>query len=238
MALYGIYDLDELEISEKGVRITLERHPEHFVYTREFRGGVVERLIVSKRGKVVVNPVEPVNLPRQVCNHLEISFRKPVVVEPKYRETFFLKFPVEIGVFVTGKGDIELIDVFSFAKQKYTLYGDPRNGIICRYWESDPHLSIPEADPLEEGIMRLEIRNTENEWINVGRAVFNVYLMSIYYSDDLVFSNAEMEILSKRVAETRFILSPLRDGMRKSVEIFTPRKVPGLTKKFFMEWGL
>lgn len=238
MAIYGIYDLNELEIEERGVRITLERHPEHFVYRREFRGDVVERILLSKKGRLVINPVEPVNLPRQVCNHLEISFKRSIVIEPKYRKTFFLTFPVEIGVFITGKGDIELIDVFSFVKPKYTLYGDPRNGLICRYWESSPSLTLPSPDPLEEGVMRLEIRNTESEWVEVGRAVFNIYLMSIYYSDDLVFSNAEMDILSKKVAETRFILSPLRDGMRKSAEIFTPRKVPGLTKKFFMEWGL
>ncbi|AKG91295.1 hypothetical protein GAH_01411 [Geoglobus ahangari] len=238
MSLFGIYDLDEVEIEADGVRITLERHPEHYIYRREFGGNTVEKVILSKKGRLVINPVEPVNLPKQVCHHLEISFKKRVIVEPKYRETFFLTFPVEIGVFTTGKGDIELIDVFSFVKPKYTLYGDPRNGLICRYWESEPSLSLPNPDPLREGVMRLEIRNTESEWVEVSRVVFNVYLMSIYYSDDLVFSNAEMEVTSKKVAETRFLLSPLRDGMRKAVEIFTPRKVPGLTKRFFMEWGL
>ena len=238
MTVYGIYDLNELEIDADGVRITLERHPEHYVYRRESKGDVVERILLSRKGRLVINPIEPVNLPRQVCNHLEISFKKPVIIEPKFRKTFFLTFPVDIGVFVTGKGDVELIDVFSFVRPKYTLYGDPRNGLICRYWESDPSLPLPSPDPLREGVMRLEVRNADREWAEVSRAVFNVYLMSIYYSDDLVFSNAEMDILSKKVAETRFILSPLKDGMRKSVEIFTPRKVPGLSKKFFMEWGL
>ncbi|MBE8539902.1 DUF432 domain-containing protein [Geoglobus acetivorans] len=235
---YGVYPLQEMELKFGRHTLRIVKESEVFRYIRESKDGRVEKVLASREGKIAVNPVEPVNLPKNVTNYLEINFKNTLLIEPGHRKTFFTTFPVEIGVFTTGKGDIELIDVFSNVNLKYSLYGDPRNGVVCRYWESELYTNLPERNPLEEGIMRISIRNNFGEWVEVSRAVFNVYLMKIYYSDEMVFSNAEMEILSKVSAETKFLMDTMRDGMRKSVEVFTPRKVPVVTKRFFMEWGV
>ncbi len=195
-------------------------------------------MISSEEGNIVVNPVEPVNLPSCITNFLLIQFKKSIVIAPNSGERIFVKFPVEIGVFVSGSGDIELIDVFSITRPKYTLYGDPRNGIICRYWESQIYSSPDETDPLKEGIMELRIVNRFDEWIEISKCVLNVYLMKIFYNDTTVFSKVEMEVNSKRSAETKFLMEPLSRDMKKAVEIFTPRKVQIVSKRFFMEWGL
>ena len=233
--MFGIYDLGELEININGSKITIERTPHYFIYRREHNGEVLEKKILSRSGKIVINPVEPVNLPKNITSYLQIKFRKPITIEPNHSETLYTTFPVEIGVFVTGVGDVNLIDVFSFVNPKYSLYGDPVRGLICRYWESDL-TQEQRAERFREGIMKLKIVNTTKEWIDISKAVFNVELMKIYYDEETVSSTAEMDIQSRMVAETKFFSEPLRKGMKKAIEIFSPRKV--VARRFFMEWGL
>lgn len=235
---YGIYNLSHLELEFGKHSVKLESTPELYRYVRESYSERIEKLIGSGEGKIAINPVEPVNLPRQITNFLEIRFNNKIILEPGVRKTVFLKFPVEVGVFTTGKGDIKLLDVFSNVHQKYSLYGTPINGVVCRYWESEVYTSLPESDPLKEGILKLSIYNDYGEWVEVGKAVFDVYKMKIFYGDGLVYSSGEMVVLSKTTAETRFFMEPLRSGMKKSLEVFTSRKVPMVTKKFFMEWGI
>ncbi len=227
-----------MELTSDEISIEVRKNKTGYVYVRKSMDGTVEKNISSKDGNIVINPIEPVNLPSCITNFLQISLKKNVVVAPDFREVIFVKFPVEIGVFVSGSGDIELIDVFSLVNQKYTLYGDPRNGIVCRYWESEVYNSIPDVEALKEGVMKVNLKNGFDEWVEISKIVLNVYLMKIFYSSELVFSNVEMEINSKRSAETRFIMEPLKREMKKAVELFTPRKVQIVTKKFFMEWGL
>ncbi len=231
--MFGIYELQEIEIEIENAVITLSSHQDYYVYRRSLDNEIKEKIISSKSGKIVVNPVEPVNLPKNITNYLQIKFKNSLTIEPGHSETFFTTFPIEIGVFVTGKGSVELIDVFSFIKPKFTLYGNPSRGLICRYWESE---FGKEGRGFREGTMQLRIKNSDKDWIDVSNAVFNVQLMKIYYCKDIASSNAEMEILSHQMAETKFIASPLKNGMKKAIEIFSPRKV--VAKRFFMEWGV
>ncbi len=227
-----------MKITADEISIELRKHESGFSYIRKLKDERVEKIISSSEGNLVVNPIEPVNLPSHVTNSLLISFKKNVVIAPETERTVYVKFPVEIGVFVSGKGDIGLIDVFSLAGQKYTLYGDPRYGVVCRLWESDVHNSIPETDILKEGVMELFLINRFDEWVELSKCVLNVYLMKIFYSDSMVYSKVKMEINSRKTAETRFLMEPAHRDMKKAVEIFTPRKVQIAAKKFFMEWGL
>lgn len=86
--------------------------------------------------------------------------------------------------------------------------------------------------------MELIIRNTTSRVMEITMAVFNPYGMKIYYSDDMVSVRAEMKIFSETVAETDFVNSPLKKGMKKSIKLYTARKLPGVSSKFTMEAGL
>ena len=143
-----------------------------------------------------------------------------------------------MGVIVSSPADIEVLDIFTLVKSKYTLYGDPRNGMICKYWKSDVFSDIPKIDSMKEGVMELTIRNKVNEWVTISKAVFNGVEMKIYYSEDFVSMKALMEISSKTMAETDFIDAPMKPGMKKSIEIYTARKIPIVGKRLEMEWGL
>lgn len=232
--MFGRYK-DTFHHEDGDILIKTERKNGFLTYRRKCEGKTFERILVSDTGVVIVNPVEPVNLPEDITNFLQMEF-SPMVIEPGASRTVFLKFPVEIGVFVESAKDIEVLDVFAPGTQKYTLYGSPTTGVIARWYRSAVYPEIPSVEPFCEGVMELSIHNASHEWAEVSTAVFESVDMKIYY-DDIVATSATMKILSPSMAETDFIDAPLRPGMVKSVELYTARKIPVISRGYLMEWG-
>ncbi len=235
--MFGAYRLRDLSIEVLNLRICVERDNGCFRYIRSLDDSRVEKVLFED-AEVHVNPVEPVNLPKKITNYLYISFRKPVLISPGEAATFYLTFPIEIGVILAEEGIYEDIDVFSFVRPKYALYGDPKGGVIGRYWESDVFTRIPELDPMREGVLELRATNLSNKWCEISKAVFDVYGMKVYYNEHAVSSIAEMRVHSQRMADTSFIDKPLFEGMRRAIELYTARALPMLATKFTMEWGV
>ena len=216
-----------VEVEEDGGLLT---------YRRRCGEDKFERILVTRMAEVIINPVEPVNLPKDITNFLMIEF-PPVMIEPGASRTVYLKFPVEFGVFVESARDIEVLDIFAPTTQKYTLYGTPSRGLIARWYGSEVYAEIPEVDLYREGVMEFTITNTYREWVEVSRAVFESVDMKIYYGD-FVASTATMRVVGPNIAETGFIDAPPRPGMVKSIELYTARKISALSRGYLMEWGL
>lgn len=236
--MYGSYELNNFSFENEYFRIEIEKQGDFFHYTRLIGEEREEKIIASEKGRVILTPIEPVNLPKEITNYLQIKLSKPVLLSPSDSKVVYLKFPIEIGVFLAWKRSTELLDVFSLNKPKYTLYGEPKNGVICRYWESEVYRSLPNSEPLKEGIIRLRMNNLSSDWISVNHVVFDVYGMKMFYDEFLVFSDAEMRIASRKIAETQFYESPLRKGMKKALELYVARRIIIPRGKFTMEWGL
>lgn len=235
--MFGSFDIADLKLRIGDVEIRFERDGKLFRYVRE-GDGRVEKNVFSTSGRVIVNPVEPVNLPKRITNFLLVKFSRSFIAEPKSSTEVFLTFPVEIAAFVAAKRSVGLVDVFSLVRPKYTLYGNPRNGIICRFWESDVHFEIPEVEYYREGVMKLRITNSDDDWIEISNLVFDIYGMKIYYDESLVCTTASANITSPKVAETMFIERAIRDGMKKSLELYTARRIGVPRNRYVMEWGL
>lgn len=236
--MFGSFEIENFSAEIEDYKVRVEK-TDGYKYVRERLGKVEkEKEIFTASGKVIVNPVEPVNLPKEITNFLLVKFKKPLIIEPKSFTVVYLTFPVEIGVFLAAKRSIGLIDLFSLIKPKYTLYGNPRSGVICRYWESDVYRSIPKTNYFREGVMELKVGNSDSDWAEITQAVFDVYGMKIYYDGELVYSNASINVVSQKVAETRFVEQPLREKMKKALELYTARKIAVTAGKFVMEWGL
>lgn len=234
--MYGIYDYTFHYMSDT-ISIGIEKENNRYRYHREIPGErTVEKIIMSDSGNIIINPVEPLNLPHEITNFLEIQF-DPIFIEPNSEKEIFLLFPLEIGVFINAKKDIEVLDIFSLVNQKYSLYGSPSEGIITRWAFSEIYPSIPEVDHNEQGILKLTITNSTKEWVEVSRAIFEGNGMKIYYGD-LVSMIGRMKILSKKIAETEFYEQPLKSDQVKSFELFTARDIPVVKRSYTMEWGL
>lgn len=220
--MYGTYDYS-CHIREGEISVDVERSSRYFIYKRVCRGEPAERTIASDNGSIIINPVEPLNLPKEVTRHLELHFN-PIFVEPETTRQLYLTFPLEIGVFIRAKDDYDLLDIFSLAKPKYSLYGPPDYGRVTRWHESAIHQEIPKTDPLQEGVLDLTIVNEGRSWIEVSRAVFVNTGMTIWYGD-FVLMSASMELFSNLVAETRVISMPEKPGFTRSLPAYSAKKV-------------
>lgn len=238
--MYGIYDYD-FKFESEEISLSVEKKGGFLKYVRFLKSKEIkeniEKILASDTGKIIVNPVEPLNLPREITNYLEIEF-EPIIIEPNSFRKIYLKFPIEIGVFAATKKSIDVLDIFSLNTQKYSLYGPPDSGVICRWYKSDVFANIPKTDLLKEGVIELNLQNTSHEWVEICKVIFESYGMKIYYGD-MVSMIATMKIINRMVAETDFINKPVKDGMKKALELYTARHIPVVERRrFLMEWGL
>ena len=235
--MYGYYDLP-LELVREGITLSLVREGKNLLYRSVCADKRVEKILLASTSKVLINPVEPLHKPKELTPYLLIEFERSLMVKPGATRTIFVTYPIEIGVFIAQDNHGDLLDILTLVKQKFTLYGDPRSGVICKYWRSDVYSSGPSVNPLHEGVIELSITNTTSGWVDVTQAIFNAYGMKMYYNDKQVSMRATMKIMSGILAETDFVDSPLEEGMKKSLELYTARKLPVVGTKFVMEVGL
>jgi hypothetical protein len=241
VSVFGSYDYS-FSFDSDEITISIEESENFFKYVRICGSDRVEKMLMSCTesaclGKMIVNPVEPVNLPKEITRYLEITFT-PLIIEPNSQKVVFIKFPVEIGIFLEAKNDYTVLDIFSLTWPKYSLYGPPSGGVITRLYSSDVFSSVPDMDRRREGIILLTVKNTTNAWIDVSRIVINSLSIQIYYNG-IVSMVAEMEILSKNIASVKVLNKPLYDGMQKSIELYRAKKIPGIDEgTYFMEFGL
>ena len=235
--MFGQYDIP-IRIDQEGITISVKKEDESILYTRECLGESIEKILVASSGKLLFNPVEPVNKPKALASNLLIEFVNILHVEPKGTMNIFLTFPIEIAVYMSANEEFEVIDTFTLTRQKFTLYGDPINGVICKYWKSTVYTAEPSLNRLEEGVIDLTITNTTADWVEVTKIVFNAYGMKIYYNDERVSIKANMKLKAGQSAETECMDESLVEGMTKSMEMYTVRKLSVTRKKFIMEFGV
>ena len=226
-------------IEYKGHRISVEKEQGNLIYTRDSEYGSIEKVLLDANNGFLINPIEPVNLPKQITSFLLVDFERPILVGPGSKQKIYLTFPVEIGIFIISKnGDHDLIDMFTLNMSKYTLYGTPNRGMICRYWKSEVFSSYPNLDTRYEGDIELDIINDTNHWIEVTRAVFNAFGMKIYYGADRISMRAYMRVINRKLAETGFMTYTVTAELRRSVELYTARRLMLSGIKGIMEHGL
>ena len=246
--MYGYYD-PPFSVEKDGISISLDKTGDRWVYRRTSGKDEVEKLVLGDRKRIIINPVEPLNTPKEITPNLLIEFEKTLLLAGGEKRQIFLTFPVEIGVFISDIGDKnpQLIDVLSLSRQKFTLYGEVSNGVVCKHWKSRLYSVSPELNPLQEGVMELTLRNASSEWASISKAVFSAYGMKLYYDGD-VFMKARMEILNRNTAETGFDMQPVNGEMKgylvkdqkirnEAFGVYSLRKLGFVPLKFYMGWA-
>ena len=232
-----------------GLSLSLDMREGHYQYRRDLNGQRVERSISAGLSRLLIHPVEPFIVGSGIAGHLEIEFPM-LILEPGATETIYLTFPIEIGVFVEGLRETELLDVFSVEKPKYSLYGSPQHGVITRFARSARYREPPVVDGSREGVLKLAIRNTLSEWAGVSRVALSEEEMHLYASE-FAGMMAMMRITGKDAAEVMGVDRALKGGMRRAHDLFTAKRIlrldttpripglPGMERKgFLMEGGL
>jgi hypothetical protein len=236
--MFGVYE-SPFNMEIEGVSVSVETHNNSLIYRRCGSLGSTEKLLLQESCSFLLNPIEPVNMPKRLTHFLLVDFERTVILKPGTTRKVYITFPIEIGVFVSqGKDEFEIIDIFTFARLKYTLYGVPSNGIICKYWESGVFFSPPDTNPLHTGYINLKIVNDTDHMIEINKAIFNAYAMKIYYEENKVVMKAVMKVFSRKTAETEFIHCPGKSRFKKAMELYVSSKLRVIGTKCVMEYGL
>ncbi len=246
--MYGYYDLP-FSVEKEGISISVENVEERWVYKRTLGTEEVERVIFGDEKHIIINPVEPLNTPKEITPNLLIEFEKNLLLAGGEKKQIFLTFPIEIGIFIADKGNksLQLLDVLTLVRQKFTLYGEVSNGVVCKHWKSQIYSTSPSPNPLQEGIIELTLRNSSSDWASISKAVFSAYGMKLYYNGD-VFMRARMDIINRTTAETGFELQNInsefrnqsvknRKSRKEAFGVYGLRKLGFVPLKFYMGWG-
>ncbi len=237
-----LYGKHEVPFSWDSENLSLSVEKDGSVKYKRITGSeTVEKDIEMKKNSILIHPIEPLNLPKELTSSLMIELNKPVVVDSGAKKRLYATFPLEIAVFIDTQQNKKPLDIFSLTKQKYTLYGDVNDGTICKYWSSDPQDEPPEdLNYLEEGILELAIENRSKEWQEVHKVVLSAYDMSIFFDDEKVAMSAKMTIREGETSETSVNDKAPFEGMKKASEIYRRKKMPlkGKSMKFMMESGI
>jgi len=226
-----------VKLSFEGISLALEKQEAGMHYRRSSNGENYEKKIFAQKGRFFLSPVEPFHKPVGISTHLLVEFTQPVLLEPRASRNVMVTFPLELASAIAQTRDGgKVLDIFSLSPAKFTLYGSIRSGLICRYWKSEVYGKLPVVNPVLEGIMEINVQNTSGRWAEINKAAFSAQGMKIYFNPYLVSLKASIKIINDYSAETSFIDEPLRKGMDKALEQFTPRLI-GLPAKTLMEEG-
>ncbi len=248
--MYGYYE-PPFSVEKEGINISVEKIGERWIYKRVLGTEEVERVVLGGGKEIIINPVEPLNTPKEITPNLLIEFDKTLLLAAGERRQIFLTFPIEIGIFISDKENknhknIQLLDVLTLVRQKFTLYGEVSNGVVCKHWKSKIYSESPILEPLREGVLELTLKNTSSDWASITKVVFNAYGMRLYYDRDVIMK-ARMDILNRNTAETSFEIQHINGELRsrslkdrkirkEAFGVYSLRKL-GLPLKFYMGCG-
>ena len=236
--MYGKYEFP-FTVEQEGISIAMAKSVgSSYHYSRTCGENTVEKSVIMSKGELTIQPVEPLNTPKTLTPYLLIEFEKKLLVEPKGSQRLFVTFPVDIGVLIRVNKEVKVVDSMSLAPQKFTLYGDPKQGLICKYWKSSVYDTMPAPDRFREGVLELTISSSSREWEEISKTVLNAYGMKLYYNDALVTMKGKMKVGDDKVAETEMQDTGLERDMKKSLKTFAPKKLSMTTTTFHMEYGL
>ncbi len=229
-------------IEQDNLNISLKKQDGLLAYYRECGREVVEKSLLADRGQLYLNPVEPINKPKELTPFFLVMLEQPLAVRPRENREITVTFPVEIASIFVGQGkSYTVLDVFSLVSPKYTLYGSPATGMLCRYWQSRVYAEPPETTFYLQGTMQVRVQNTTARWAEVTRMVFNAQDMKLFYDRHQVSMKGYMKILSDTTAETGFIEEhpkPAESIAKKSMDLFTSGKLLMAGPKMLMEEGI
>ena len=210
-------DLEDLSL-------VLEKDNNGYRYRRDGAGANVEKVVAAQKSALLLSPVEPLHLPAAVSTQLLVELEHPLIIEPRTNRTIFVTYPLEIAVIIApSRADEYVIDLFTLNRTKFTLYGNVKDGKVCKYWKSSAYNDKPTVNPLQQGVMKLDIQNPGNRWAEVHKAVFSAYGMKMVYGPDLVLLSGQLKNINELSAETIFNDPPLPPGMKKAFEQFNLR---------------
>ncbi len=232
---YGLFPFSDTYVSIN-FECKFEDFDSYYLYQRNTLTSEKAEFILPKKEihSILIQPSEPF-VRNLNSTFLMLKFLEPISLLPYSKLVGFVDFPLNTSIFVIDN-KFEHIDIFSIAPTKLALYGNPHNGIICRYWETSFKPSKPFQKPFETGILELTLTNPTSSNVIVSKLVLNFSFIEIFYNSLACISAASVKVISDKLAETEFIQPDVPKEFQKSIDLI-PTKILS-SSKFLMEFGL
>jgi hypothetical protein len=167
-----------------------------------------------------------------------LRFSKPVFVSRNSKTEIFASIPIEIGLFFTGSKIREYFDVFScnVDHSKYALYGQPDQGILCKFSNVTPEAKAPKSVEFVHGKLKIIVNNELDTGVSIGKVVFPIRDHDVYYDKfESVYDNLEIIIKERLGVQVIEIVQQDNTGPKKWTR--SPITMEKTDIKFSMESG-
>ena len=223
---YGLYDIREsLELNLPNTEIRIKKISENvFSYSRiNSENDFVEKIIPTKSSKFQIElcPIRPLNFPAKRTTHMYLDIDTPIFLSENSSANFFLRCPIEIGVFFVHDGHKDSLDCFTCdpVNSRFCLYGSPESGTLCKYAQTDIVESYDDSIPFINAVLKINLQNDLSKGLSISKIVFPVSDNSIYYQDSKAIIDSLHAVLKKKLTleiididsekiQTDFTLSP------------------------------
>ena len=239
---YGIHVVkDKLEFQIPNNSISLKRaNDDKFFYKRTGPFGTLEKLISIRTSDLEMEfvPTHPIYTPSYKTDYMFLRLSKPVFVSRNSKTEIFVSIPVEIGLFFTGNKIREYFDVFSCNDDysRYALYGQPDQGILCKFANVVPEAKVPENLEFVHGRLKVIVNNELDTGVSIGKVVFPIRDHDVYYNKfDSAYDDLEIIIKDRLGVQVVEIVQQDNTGPKKWAR--SPRTMEKADVKFSMEMG-
>ncbi len=200
-----------------------------------------ENRYVYRRGdKSVVAPSDlkiedlPIlSINENVTEFFGVVLDPPVYVGVDSSVKFYVKIPLDIGVYITDGRNYKLIDKIEIHPKKYALYGDVAKGKIYRYWKTNPLLN-PFLTEKHEAILAIEAINKAESIGAISKVIFDSKHFSLFKKDNMICGELiQLQRLQKGLALVKLMNKPSLEGFSRMPHV----KADRLTTTFEMSFG-
>lgn len=233
---YGEYPFKNNFIFDKfNFSFTFDAH--FFHYSRHTFDNKSRNLLISLDtiDRIIVQPAEPLvqDLPK---THLMLELTNPLVLPSDCLIRGFLDFPISVAVLAEVNKQITTVDLFQLRPNKFALYGNSHNGVICRFWRTDFNPLPIEPRIFETGLLEIEIQNSSSTSITLTRLVMDFAYIELFYNRFVVKAKARARIQSDSFCETQFLTPSDVENFIRTYDLI-PTKILS-SSKFIMLNGL
>ena len=204
---YGPYEIEEkLELFFPSVEVRISRDDEgHFSYLRkDSEGNIVEKIIpsVSKKIRIEVAPIRPLNYPARRTNFVYLKFDKEVFLSEGASTSFLVRCPIEIGIFLVNEPHKDSMDWFTCdpSSSRFGLYGEPDTGKLCKYYKVPIVKSELDSELHLSCVMKVNFVNLLERGYSITKTIFPITDHLLYYKGEKSQLDSLKVTLRKRVA--------------------------------------
>lgn len=180
----------ELNIKQNKILVLPDRNnPSCFLYQRYFANHLVTEVkMISRQDSVILGvfPIPALLTPKPLAKYVYLRFKSPVLMEQRSESIFYSTMPIEVAIYRQHEDEELLVDAFRTLKQRYSLYGSPERGVLCRYKEVniDPAKINISAQKYEEALLKIIVRNGIDNIVRISKVVIPMQNVVLDHNDD------------------------------------------------------